>query len=69
MSDPQGRVSTLPTPYLVHCIVHGKVFLTMPEYMRQLTAADARWSCPECGRVATWDDENYERFQQDDHDA
>lgn len=57
---PEVRVSASPTPYLVHCRTHGKVFLTEAEYQRQMWNPDNGWTCPECGADADWDDDNYE---------
>jgi hypothetical protein len=61
MTDNDGRMSTSPTPYMVHCPNHGPVYLTTLEYERQMWQAGSLWKCPECHRTATWDDENYER--------
>jgi hypothetical protein len=48
------------TPYAILCREHGQQFLTDDEYGRQLCRPDARWTCPKCGRVSDWDDDNYE---------
>ncbi len=62
MRPPDGTptISTEPTPYAVLCRSHGKVYLTKDEYNRQMCAPDSRWSCPECGRICDFDDDNYE---------
>ncbi|HUU95091.1 MAG TPA: hypothetical protein VM487_05075 [Phycisphaerae bacterium] len=56
----EGRISTVPTPYRVHCWTHGAIYLTEREYTRQMWNADSLWKCPDCGGSATWDDNNYE---------
>ena len=63
-----------PSPYAVLC-THGKripaerCYLTRQEYTEQMCHPDALWACPVCGRQATWDDENYEKWldQQEDN--
>jgi len=61
--------STIETPYALECGVHGQVFLTEAEYLRQLSRPDDRWVCPLCGAVSCWDDSNYERHMaQYEHD-
>lgn len=57
---PDNGKSEQPTPALVHCRAHGRVFLTPAEYDRQMSAPDGGWVCPVCLEDATWDDENYE---------
>lgn len=68
MNGP-GRISSTPTPYLIHCPTHGAVFLTEPEYTRQLCKPDNLWQCPECDQPCQWDDDNYEKRTAtgDDH--
>lgn len=53
-------VSQAPTPWAVHCPVHGMVYLTRLEYHKQMNNPDARWVCPLDGMLATWDDDNYD---------
>jgi hypothetical protein len=63
--------SATPTVYAVICRVHGRVYLTEAEYLRQLRRPDSRWECPRfvddvpsefgpCGRPSNFDDETYE---------
>ena len=61
MSEPTGRISTTPTPYLIVCPTHGAVYLTQHEYNRQMSRPGAVWKCPECNDDCVWDDDNYER--------
>lgn len=58
---PANGLSELWTPYMVHCLKHGEVYLTIEEYDRQMMAADGLWTCPIDLTLATWDDANYER--------
>ena len=53
------------TPWAVLCPTHGRVFLTKLHYDKQLSEVDARWSCPRCGALAEWDDDNYEQYLDD----
>lgn len=48
------------TPYAVNCFVDGLVYLTQKEYDWQMDQPDDKWKCPICGRVAEWNDANYE---------
>lgn len=62
------------TPYRVQCLVHGGVYLTHDEYIRQMEHPSKVWGCPApeaaggeggvailaCNRSAVWDDLNYE---------
>lgn len=57
----QDRVSEEPTPWAVICAVHGQVYLTEDEYVKQLERPNSYWRCPRCNMTATWDDANYER--------
>jgi endogenous inhibitor of DNA gyrase (YacG/DUF329 family) len=66
---PEGRISTTPTPYRVHCPLCGPIYLTQQEYERQMWLADSLWQCPECGSSATWDDDNYEQLIDSTYDA
>lgn len=62
MANEPGRISTTPTPYLIHCPKDGPVYLTQAEYNRQIRKPDSRWQCPECNHEpCDWDDENYEK--------
>lgn len=38
-------MSPTPTPWLIHCPTHGRVFLTEAEYSEQLDLADDGWRC------------------------
>lgn len=54
-----------PTPYAVHCLIHGKQYLTYDLYVAQLLFPQNQWRCPHTDRVccwlpATWDDENFQ---------
>lgn len=53
-------ISTKPTRYAVICVLHGRVYMTKEEYIRQMYRADDKWCCPSCGAIATFDDETYE---------
>lgn len=59
---PEGTpaIATLGTPWAVLCAEHGRVFMTEDEYGRQLSRPDSRWTCPKCGEVSDFDDDNYE---------
>lgn len=59
----EGAIGTIGTPWAIHCQTHGQVFLTQTEYNRQLMAADQLWCCPVCYQPATWDDANYDSYQ------
>ena len=58
-------VSGVPTPYLVHCQLHGRVYLTKWEYITQMNRANDLWRCPICQRESQWDDGNYELWAGD----
>lgn len=68
MRPPDGTpaVAVFETPYAVICDEHGKVCLTEDEYSRQLCRPDSFWSCPKCGEFASWDDDHYEKFFDND---
>lgn len=53
------EIQITPTPYAVHCRLHGLVYLSQAEYDRQMDDPNSLWKCP-CGRLAEWDDDNYE---------
>ena len=53
------------TPYMVHCVEHGGVYLSREEYRQQLIRANDTWRCPMCGRSASWDDDNYEEMMEE----
>jgi hypothetical protein len=53
------------TPWAVLCPTHGQVFLTKLQYDKQISEVDARWSCPRCGALAEWDDDNNEQYLDD----
>lgn len=57
-----SQVSTKPTPYLVECPSHGRVYLTVSEYTRQLSLGDEPWTCPLDGREAQFNEENYKQI-------
>lgn len=59
MAETKQRVSDEPTPWRLKCPIHGGVFLTEDEYVRQLEMPNRRWCCPKCGRLAAWDDANF----------
>jgi len=59
-ASSQPDVSREPTPYAIHCPKHGKVYLSHHNYNRQMWQMDSLWRCPLCGRVAQWDDDNYD---------
>lgn len=41
-------VSSEPTPYVLTCPVHHRVFLTEIEYDRQRQVVEVGWECPLC---------------------
>jgi hypothetical protein len=49
------------TVYPLNCKTHGTVYLSEPEYMRQLMRPNDLWVCPICGQAAEWDDTLYEK--------
>lgn len=57
-----------PGPHAVICKdneIHSspmRVFLSEEEYNRQMDRPDDTWSCPLCGSMATWDDDNLEKY-------
>lgn len=69
-ADPYNGRSWKETAYAVHCPKHGKVFLTVDEYGRQLMRPNSKWTCPVmdtdldelglCGRVSEFDDAHFE---------
>lgn len=69
--------SQQPTPYAVTCLgidptcgggpcQEGLVFLTKEEYVSQLMNAWSTWRCPQCGGDASWSDENYEKYLEEE---
>lgn len=46
--------------YGIICRMHGKQGLTRDDYMNQMYHPDSRWICPQCGDIASWDDDRYE---------
>lgn len=53
------------------CPSHGRVYLTVDEYARQMNRPNARWECPRfetdppetmglCGRTSNFDDDTFE---------
>jgi hypothetical protein len=67
---PEGTpaLSTTPTPFAVICTAHGRQFMTSDEYGRQLSRPDSRWTCPKCGEIGQFDDDNYEASLDDESD-
>lgn len=67
---PNYSESLVETPYAVHCPIHGVVYLTEEEYLRQLDQPDLVWSCPRmstsihaiglCGEPSDFQDGIYE---------
>lgn len=49
------------TPYRVICRECGSQQLSHRQYEEQMQKPNARWSCPKCGDVASFDDEFYEQ--------
>ena len=64
----QGEPSKTPTPYMVNCPRHGKIYLTHEEYERQMWQMNSLWKCPICGRTSQWDDDNYDSFYQEEEE-
>lgn len=60
LREPGQGASPEPTAYAVLCPKHGRVYLTLEGYTQQLSRPNAKWSCPTCQRVATFDDTTYE---------
>lgn len=50
------------TPWAVFCPIHGRVYLTRPQYDAQITKPDNRWVCTICGAVSEWDDDTYDKY-------
>jgi len=48
--------------FAVICPQDGQVFITEEDYERQLMMPDALWTCPKCGGIARFDDDNYESY-------
>lgn len=61
----EADLSLIPTRFAVICPLHGRVYLTRQAYVNQLHKADERWKCPRCGQVSAFDDESYEREEED----
>jgi hypothetical protein len=61
---PDGK-SQAPSPFAVICRTHGQVYITEDDYVKQLSMPDALWTCPECGGVAEFDDDNYEYWTEE----
>lgn len=52
-------------PYAaVYCRVGGCGLVDMDkaEYQRQMAKPSARWTCPQCGGLARWDDARFEEL-------
>lgn len=58
-------ISDKPTAYAIRCPNHGQVFLTKEGYDVQMNRANSRWACPMCGESASWDDNNYDAFNEE----
>ncbi len=58
--DCMSCLVTRRTPFAVLCDDHGQQFLTEEEYSWQLNRPNSRWTCPRCGEVAHWDDDEYD---------
>jgi hypothetical protein len=77
--DAFNGESVKPTPYLVHCPIHGRVFLTSDEYDRQMSRPNSFWTCPRmdsdpkrfglCGYDSEFDDANYEDAMDAEHEC
>jgi len=48
--------------YRVNCPVCGNVVIGYGNYRDQLAKPDDRWYCPQCGNVASFDDDAYEEY-------
>ena len=59
---PEPEPVTEMTPYGVVCRDHGKVPISKEEYDRQMSDADSRWACPDCGGTASFDEERLEAY-------
>ena len=55
-------VSKDPTPYAVDCTNCGLVYMTEEFYSEQMMCPDSKWICPICGRISSWNDDNYESY-------
>lgn len=53
------------TPYRVICGECGPQPLSSKQYGEQMQRPNARWSCPRCGDIASFDDEFYESQIED----
>lgn len=50
------------TPYILNCNTCGTVYLTEPEYERQLEEINKSWKCPFCGEECSFNSELLETF-------
>lgn len=69
MNKQYGPESEDPTPYAVRCNYCSPgelIYMRRDFYLEQMMAPDAKWICPRCGQVASWDDDNYEERMQPD---
>ena len=60
LREPGLGAAPEATPYAVLCPRHGRVYLTREGYQQQLSRPHAKWACPTCKRVSTFDDATYE---------
>lgn len=49
-------------PYNVFCPNCGKVNIGHDNYSNQMKKPNEKWHCPQCGRLASFDDESYEAY-------
>lgn len=61
-----GKVSLTETPWAVHCLNHGKVFLTNHDYNQQMNNANRLWRCPICNEEGAFDDGQYEKYLEEE---
>lgn len=61
--SPESKVRS---PYAVICRTHGQQFLSGEQYDAQMRRPDSYWECPVCGGHASWDDDNYEQYYENE---
>jgi predicted RNA-binding Zn-ribbon protein involved in translation (DUF1610 family) len=61
-------MASVRTPWAVYCRCsqheEGLIFLTSHGYNMQMSNPDALWRCPSCGEEGSWDDDNYEAYEE-----